>query len=404
VYDLPIHRLGDKKGPIFAYSDELDDWMKYRYRPVLTNPTELPRSILLHVPLNSEEPNYHNTSSVSMIHDLRKDRSSRLVTHAYKMWESLSQNNLHLIAQYFREAIELDPNNASAFAGLSLAFISDGLWGLICIPAAYASARTALQRALEIDSKLPDALYAEAWLKMVFMRDWQGARRGFIEASKQSPSTHGEAISWALLKIAEGFPREASALLKKNEQHFMLRSDAIVLYCWSEYLAGEYSDVLLEIEQYRAGGRYGPLMDVLEALTYIQFSDELDPYIQYMETQTASFPNSDIMRGALGYVYGVTGQSRRAHELLDTMTNQRMRNKCREPYAVALVLIGLNQIQAAVKQLEQSYHNGSLWSLGFLSDPILASLRKEPLFQQFLSKVSYPVPDNSDPLCMRAAV
>jgi hypothetical protein len=72
--------------------------------------------------------------------------------------------------------------------------------------------------------------------------------------------------------------------------------------------------------------------------------------------------------------------------------------KCREPYAVALVQIGLKQMQEAVKQLEQSYRNGSLWSLGFLSDPILASLRKEPLFQQFLSKISCPVPDNSDPL------
>jgi len=182
----------------------------------------------------------------------------------------------------------------------------------------------------------------------------------------------------------------------------MLRSDAIALYCWSEYLAGEYPNVLLEIEQFRAGGRYGPIVDALEALTYIQFSDELDPYIQYMESLAAAFPNNDILRGALGYVYGVTGQGRRAQELLDSMTNQRTRNKCREPYAVALVLIGLNQMQEAVKQLEQSYRNGSLWSLGFLSDPILASLRKEPLFQQFLSNVSYPVPDNSDPLCARA--
>jgi hypothetical protein len=27
-YGLPIHRLGGNKGPLFAYADELDHWMK----------------------------------------------------------------------------------------------------------------------------------------------------------------------------------------------------------------------------------------------------------------------------------------------------------------------------------------------------------------------------------------
>jgi hypothetical protein len=70
--------------------------------------------------------------------------------------------------------------------------------------------------------------------------------------------------------------------------------------------------------------------------------------------------------------------------------------KKHNPYAIALVLIGLNQTQEAVKRLEQSYHEGSLWSLGFQSDPILAPLRNDPHFRQFLSKVSYPAPENDD--------
>jgi hypothetical protein len=56
-------------------------------------------------------------------------------------------------------------------------------------------------------------------------------------------------------------------------------------------------------------------------------------------------------------------------------------------------------MQEVVKQLEQSYRNGTLYNLGFLSDPIGASLRIEPLVRQILSKVCYPVSDKSDPLC-----
>jgi hypothetical protein len=38
--------------------------------------------------------------------------------------------------------------------------------------------------------------------------------------------------------------------------------------------------------------------------------------------------------------------------------------------------------------LEQSYREGSLWSLGFSSDPILAQLRNDPHYRLLLSKVS----------------
>jgi hypothetical protein len=68
-----------------------------------------------------------------------------------------------------------------------------------------------------------------------------------------------------------------------------------------------------------------------------------------------------------------------------------------EPYAIALVLIGLGRRQEAVRRLEQSYREGSFWSLGFRSDPILAPLHNDPYFQQFLTKASYPVSESADP-------
>ena len=62
--------------------------------------------------------------------------------------------------------------------------------------------------------------------------------------------------------------------------------------------------------------------------------------------------------------------------------------KSREPYVIALILIGLSERQKAVHWLEQSYREGSLWSLGFSSDPILAQLRNDPHYRLLLSKVS----------------
>jgi Tfp pilus assembly protein PilF len=290
--------------------------------------------------------------------------------------------------------MDFDPGNAAAFAGLSYALIAQGFWGLVRAPDAYTSAKAALQRAMEIDPELPEAKCAEAWFKMVSERDWQGARHGFDEALKHKPATSRAMVGRAVLYIAEGCLQEASDLLEEAARQYPLSSSMTTWYCWNEYLQGDYANALDRIEQFRASGRHGPIMAAIEALSYIQLESP-DAQIERIEALATDYRHHDIVRGALGYAYAKTGQDQKAREILDAMTHVGKRNDSREPYAAALVLIGLNEKQEAVKRLEQSYLEGSHWSLGFPYDPILASLRNDPHFQRFMSKVSYPEPQIS---------
>jgi hypothetical protein len=54
-------------------------------------------------------------------------------------------------------------------------------------------------------------------------------------------------------------------------------------------------------------------------------------------------------------------------------------------YAIALILVGLGEKHEALNRLQQSYRDGSLWSLGFGSDPMLIDLRDHHQFKSFLS-------------------
>ncbi len=56
-------------------------------------------------------------------------------------------------------------------------------------------------------------------------------------------------------------------------------------------------------------------------------------------------------------------------------------------YAIALVLIGLKERQQAIPFLEASFAEGSLWSLGFRSDPLLQPLRDDLRFASLLKKL-----------------
>ena len=287
----------------------------------------------------------------------------------------------------------MDPGNADAFAGLSHALIAQGLMSNLRIPDVYIAAKAALEQAVEINAELPEAKCAAAWLKMVLDRDWRGARQTFDESLNQRVPSTRALVGRALLHIAEGCPREAFVLLREVVRQNALNALATALYCWSAYLAGDYWDALNLVEEARACGQSGPVLDAVEALASIH-CEKPDAYIPRIETLAVDSPNHALLRSVLGYAIALNGQSQRANEILDTITHPAPGKKTATPYAIALVLTGLNEKHDAVQWLEQSYRSGSLWSLGFPSDPMLKPLCDEPSYRTFLSKASYPAPSH----------
>jgi len=393
AYDLPAHRLGGESSSVYAYTDELDSWLRNRDGALRGTLIELPRPEFSRGPDQQPESlKPRRAVDLPKISDSGKERSAALVDFAYKLWQGLSYTNAKMIAQLLREAIDLDPFNAEAFAGLSHALIAGGVMGNLRIPEAYASAREALNRAIELDGELTEAKYAAAWLKMVSDRDWLGARRDF-DGLLGHPLPGGRAlVGRALLHIAEGFPKEASSLLREHLQNSPLNARAAALYYWSKYLAGEYREVLDLIEEARCSGHSGPVLDAVEALASIRCENP-EECIERIETVATNPAGYALLRGILGYVLALNGQIQRANEILDATTRAVDGVRGADPYAVALILIALGEKQDAVQWLEQSYRRGSLWSLAFPFDPILQSLRDEPGYRAFLSKANYPAPN-----------
>jgi hypothetical protein len=378
AYGLPVHRLGGNSSSVYAYTDELDSWLRNRDGARKGTLIELPRPEFSRGLDQQPEP-LQPLRAVDLPHipDSGKERSAALVAFAYKLWPSLSYTNAKLIAQLFREAIDLDPCDAEAFAGLSHALIAGGVMGSLRIPEAYASAREALARAIELNVELIEAKCAAAWLKMVSERDWPGARRDFDGLLSHPLPNRRAIVGRAMMYIAEGSPREASSLLQELLQHSALNSRAAALYYWSKYLAGDYRDVLDLIEEARLSGHSGPVLDAVEALASIR-SENPEVYIARIQIVAADSVGHTLLRGILGYALALNGQIQRANEILDATTREVDGVRGADPYAAALILIALGEKQDAVQWLEQSYRRGSLWSLAFPSDPILQSLRDEP--------------------------
>ena len=316
-------------------------------------------------------------------------RSADLLAVAEQMRSTLSDTNMGTIAQIFRKAVDLDPFNVEAFAGFAHALITEVLWGSLSPQVAYPLAKAALHRALEIEPDSPEVSCAAAWLKMLLERDWQGAILGFDDALKRHPPTTRALIGRAFLYIAQGCPKKSSAMLEASTQCDVLSTPLTAGYCWSEYLGRDYANALDQISQARASGYAGLAFDTIEALATIQVEQPASS-IRRIEKLIANSPRNDVLQAARGFAYAVSGQTEKASETLTSIMKLRTHGHHGEPYAIALILIGMNDWKNAVQWLDQAYTEGSFWSLGFPCDPILEPLKDDSNYQLFLRKANYP--------------
>jgi TolB-like protein/Flp pilus assembly protein TadD len=89
--------------------------------------------------------------------------------------------------QYLHEAIELDPANAAAYAGLAHGYATIG-HGPAPTPDVWQRAREAAMRAVALDPMMAEAHAALADVKLYYEWDWPGAERAFLRANELNPS------------------------------------------------------------------------------------------------------------------------------------------------------------------------------------------------------------------------
>jgi hypothetical protein len=358
-YGLPVHHFHGPKGPVFAYSDEIDAWLP-GFRRKANDSSDLDDSA-------SEA----------------KRRSIELTSAADELWEIRSERNIHSVSRMYRDAIDEDAGNSAAFAGLANATIYAAINGMVEGSIAYPRAQEALHRMSRIDPGNLDGRCGAAWLDLVWKRKWGKARTGFDEVLINDPRNANALLGRALLSVSEGHLSEAWRFTWEAWRLNTLAHSISAVLCWIPYLAGEYGKALQQISDLRVSGAHNATHAAIEALALIQ-SGSLKPHLDKVESFSCNYPHDRTLQGALGYYYGRSNQPTRALAMLEEIKNAGDPSNC--AYAVALLLIGLDRPQEAIHSLEASYAAGSKWSLGFRCDPMLKPLRDDRRFRELLRK------------------
>ena len=298
-------------------------------------------------------------------------------------------------AEYFKTAIEKDPNYAAAFAGLSSAYTMGGA-GPFSGREAMVLAEAAARKALALDETLAEAHAALGAVKYRYQWDWQGAEAEFRRAIELNPnSAEGHKTYSNYLLVLRRFPEGLS--------------EARRAYALDPLWRGTHTQLAISLYGLRRDG---------EAAAELEKAQQADPqddgalrllgFIHLEKGQAreaiASFEQgvrvskrSDHPLAALGYAYAVTGKRVQALQILRELET-KSRQHYVSPVYMAFVYVGLGNKEQALACLEHAYEEHDAYVVGIYYRRVFEPLYSHPQFQSLLRRMGFPpLPNPPEP-------
>ncbi|HEY6806525.1 MAG TPA: winged helix-turn-helix domain-containing protein [Pyrinomonadaceae bacterium] len=308
----------------------------------------------------------------------------RLYLKGRNSWNKRTSDDVQQAIDFFNQAIAIDPNYASAYAGLADCYNMLVVYGRLQPKEGFPKAKEAAMKALEIDENQAEAHSSLGFID--FRWDWDRAQteREFQTAIKLKPG-YAPAHQWysSYLVAVERFD-EAIAEAKRTEELEPLSFVASSHLGWIYYLSGKND---LAIEQCKKILDLDP--SSFPARRYLGLAYEgKGMYAEAIhEFQTGvKISGSPLMLALLGHAYAASGKKAEAQRTLAGL-QQLQSQRYVSPYTVAAIYTGLGDQEQAFKWLEKAVEERDIWLMNLKVDPVFAKLRSNPKFTDLLARI-----------------
>lgn len=284
----------------------------------------------------------------------------------------------------FERAIEREPGNASAYAGLAMAFVLLCDYGFDRGERHYEQSRAYATKALAIDPHSAEAHNALAGVCAKFDWDWSGAEEHYARAIELNPGFAG-ARHWfavdclALLgrmeyaRLQMVTARELSPLdpiMHSSEGYleFLARNPvrAEAAYKESLRLRPDHARTWAGLGRvYAMQGSYAEALELME------------------RARSLSGEDTSII-SAMGQIYGMAGDAANARTCL-RMLDDSARHRHVAQIRFALVLTGLGETGQALDRLESAFATREPQMTAIGVHPAFDPLRGDPRFERLVS-------------------
>jgi tetratricopeptide (TPR) repeat protein len=296
-------------------------------------------------------------------------------------WNKRSSAGIKKGLEYFQKALELDPTYALAYAGMadSYLMIED-----IRPKEAYAKARAAALKAVELDDSIAEPHASLALIAMSNDYDWVTAEKELKLAIELNPS-YATAHQWyAILLLSVSRTDEAMAEIRRAQELDPLSLIINVAAGFLTYLDRRYDDALKELRKVLEMDSTFPVAHMTLAFIYEQKGMREEVVEEY--ARVFSGEREEETARAIRETYAASGYEAAMRELVKRMLTWL--GGVRPPLAfIAHILAQIGDKEGALKYIERAYEERAQEIYTLVIDPGFDPIRSEPRFHEIVRRL-----------------
>lgn len=287
---------------------------------------------------------------------------------------------------YYRRAIERDPEFAQACASLAEAefYLGLGYWGVRprdTFPECFAH----VTKALALDPESADGHVVLALYHEFYEFDW---RRGGAELARALELNPSSSMIWLYNAIHFCAIGDFDEALAQRALACQLDPSAMSVRgntTWISYLARQMDDAVAEgrsLRELEPSSAYGAFS---HGLVCAQGGHEAEAIAAFRDAVTLA-EGVSLYRVTLAYGLAVGGEHEEARSILADL-RRREETEFIWPMGLAMAYAHLGEESTALDYLERAYEERVGWMLMISREPALDVLRSSPRFQSLLQKI-----------------
>lgn len=298
-------------------------------------------------------------------------------------WNKRTGEGFNKAIEYFKQAIQIEPNYALAYAGIADCYASLYDYDLIPADSAVPNAKAAASKAIQIDETLAEPHCSLAYVESLHDWNWPEAESEFKKAIALNPN-YATSHHWHALSLAfEGRFDESLQEIKRAQELDPLSlpingNVGRILYFRREFdRAIQQLQYTLELDPNYSGAHY-KLAEVY-AITG-RYQEAVAEYEKWAELD-----GDKELATALGKGYAQSGYPGAMQMWLNKLHAQSKEGQV-SPYALAVVNLALGKDDQALTWLEKAADDRVSWIVLIKADPKFDSLRKNPRFKDLIRR------------------
>jgi TolB-like protein/Tfp pilus assembly protein PilF len=286
--------------------------------------------------------------------------------------------------RYFKQALDLDPSYAVAWAGIADAYSFES--GYLPASEIFPKAQAAALKSLELDPDLAEAHASLGFIYVQYGWDWARSEAEFRRARQLNPNYPSSHSMYArLLTVLGRFP-EAEAEVAKAQALDPLSPGIAAGVALEYYLARDYSRAEKQLQNMLRLDPSSFVTNSYLALTHVAEGKAKEAVLAY-ERLLAADPNDLLTMADLVRAYSLSGRPKDANELMERI-KKSPNYATLLPTSMAEANGALGRLDAAFAELDRAFSE-RCWYLIYLNvEPIFDPLRHDPRFRVMQRKMA----------------